>query len=250
MIILMKSDKSLVISVNTRMYQRENVVDKLTFYIPATYQDIDLTPFTNTLYYVTQTNDAYTEILVLQEETEKEGYLTYKLPVSTKFTKSAGKISLHLSMTYLDETTDPPTQYVLHTGELKDIEILSWDDYYKFIPDDSLATLDQKILELQNETEKLKAISDELEMKVPDDLTLDADMLHLSHEGEMLGQGVEVVIPGDPDDEDESHDGVIDLDDLPENSEGGEGEDNEDNGLNLTDTDSEQNPASYYYIEL
>ena len=39
-------------------------------------------------------------------------------------------------------------------------------------------------------------------------------LLHLSKDGTPMGNGVEILIPGDPDDEDEDHDGVIDLDDL------------------------------------
>lgn len=210
MVILMKNDKSLVITVPSRLYQKEKVVDVISWYLPATYQDIDLTPFTVTLYYTTQTNDAYTEILVAQES-DKEGFLLYKLPVDTKFTASAGDIVLELSLTWLDE--DAGIQYVLHSSTLT-VSIMEWKDFYAFYPDDSLSKIDQKILELQNETERLKSVADELELTVPDDLKLDEDVLHLSKDGNAMGNGVEVLIPGDPDDEDESHDGVIDLDDI------------------------------------
>lgn len=210
MVILMKNDKSLVITVPSRLYQKEKVVDVISWYLPATYQDIDLTPFTVTLYYTTQTNDAYTEILVAQES-DKEGFLLYKLPVDTKFTASAGDIVLELSLTWLDE--DAGIQYVLHSSQLT-ISVMKWEDFFAFYPDDSLSKIDQKILELQNETERLKSVADELELTVPDDLKLDEDVLHLSKDGNAMGSGVEVLIPGDPDDEDESHDGVIDLDDI------------------------------------
>ena len=210
MVILMKNDKTLVISVPSRLYQKEKVVDKITWYIPSTYQDIDLTSFTVTLYYTTQTNDAYTEILV-SEESDKEGFLMYKLPVDTKFTSSAGDLTMELSLTYLDEDTG--TQYVLHSSQLT-ITVEKWEDFYAFYPDESLSAIDAKILELQNETEKLKSIADELELTVPDDLKLEEDILHLSKDGTVMGDGVEILVPGDEDHEDEAHDGVIDLDDL------------------------------------
>ena len=210
MVILMKSDKSLVVTVPSRLYQKEKVVDKITWYIPETYGDNDLSKFTAALYYTTATNDAYTEILV-SEESDKEGFLMYKLPVDTKFTSSAGDLTMELSLTYLDEETG--TQYVLHSSQLT-ISIETWSDFYAFYPDESLAAIDAKILELQNETERLKSVADELELTVPDDLKLEEDVLHLSKDGTSMGNGVEILIPGDPDDEDEDHDGVIDIDNL------------------------------------
>lgn len=211
MIILLKSsDKSLVVTQQTRLYQKEKCVDKVTFYIPETYQDVDLSKFNATLYYTTATNDTYTEILT-SEESDKEGFLMYKLPVDTKFTSSAGDLVIELSLTYLDE--DAGIQYVLHSSQLT-ISIETWTDFYAFYPDESLSAIDAKILQLQNETEKLKSIADELELTVPDDLKLDEDILHLSKNGALMGDGVEILTPGDPDDEDDAHDGVIDLDEL------------------------------------
>ena len=210
MVILMKNDKSLVITVPSRLYQKERVVDVISWYIPQSYQDIDLSSFTVTLYYTTQTNDAYTEILVAQES-DKEGFLLYKLPVDTKFTASAGDIVLELSLTWLDE--DAGIQYVLHSSTLT-VNIMKWSDFFAFYPDDSLSKIDQKILELQNETERLKSVADELELTVPDDLIIEEDILHLSKNGQAMSEGVEILVPGDKDDEDQAHDGVIDLDDI------------------------------------
>lgn len=210
MVILMKSDKSLVVSVNSRLYQKESCVDNLTFYIPNEYNGYDLTDFTATIYYSTQTNEAYTEIME-QQESDKDNYLMYKLPVTTKFTSSVGKVTLEISLTKNDEETS--TKYVLHTGEL-DVWVDTWNDYFKYIPDDSLTALDNKILELDAKADKLKSIADELEIQTPNDLMLTEDLLQLSHNGEPMGEGIELLIPGDEDDEDQDHDGVIDLDNL------------------------------------
>lgn len=245
MVILMKQDKSLVTSVNSRLYQKENAVDNITFYIPQEYNGHDLSEFTATIYYSTQTNNAYMEILE-QQESDKENYLMYKLPVTTKFTASVGKVTLEISLLKIDEETS--TKYVLHTGVLE-INVESWDDFFKYVPDDALSAIDNKILQLDNKVDELKAIADELEIHTPNDLTLTKDLLQLSHDGEVMGNGVEIVIPGDPDDEDEDHDGIIDLDDLPENTSQGEGSEGD------TDTDSDSDSlegetASYYYMEL
>ena len=42
--------------------------------------------------------------------------------------------------------------------------------------------------------------------------------LHLSHEGNLIGDGAEVVVPG-ANDNDGARDGVIELDDLPDEEE-------------------------------
>ena len=244
MVILMKQDKSLVVSVNSRLYQKENAVDNITFYIPQEYNGHDLSDFTATIYYSTQTNNAYMEILD-QQESDKDNYLMYKLPVTTKFTASVGKVTLEISLLKVDEETS--TKYVLHTGVLQ-INVESWDDFFKYVPDDALAVLDNKILQLDTKVDELKAIADELDLKTPNDVMLTKDLLQLSHDGSAIGQGVEIVIPGDPDDEDEDHDGIIDLDDLPENTEGTEGEGDTDTDTGLDST--EEGPASYYYMEL
>ena len=244
MVILMKQDKSLVVSVNSRLYQKENAVDNITFYIPQEYNGHDLSDFTATIYYSTQTNNAYMEILD-QQESDKDNYLMYKLPVTTKFTASVGKVTLEISLLKVDEETS--TKYVLHTGVLQ-INVESWDDFFKYVPDDALAVLDNKILQLDTKVDELKAIADELDLKTPNDVMLTKDLLQLSHDGSAIGQGVEIVIPGDPDDEDEDHDGIIDLDDLPEKTEGTEGESDTDTDTGLDST--EEGPASYYYMEL
>ena len=67
---------------------------------------------------------------------------------------------------------------------------------------------------LDAKADELSEVAKELEDKTPDDLTLTKDILQLSKEGTPMGQGVEIIVPGNPDLEDESHDGIIDLDDI------------------------------------
>lgn len=221
MTILMKLNKSLVVSKETRIYQKENIVDELSFYIPIDLFDyikksspnFTTDDLTATCYYVTQTNNAYTEILVPQES-DKEDFLLYRLPVTTKFTECAGKLSLVLSFIYIDQSQPEPAQYVLHSGELKDIEVMAWSDYYKFYPIDSLDSIDKTIEQLQNKVQEIKDVEDGLAMDIPDDLTLTDDILQLSREGIVRGKGVELLVPSNYDQEDSSHDGVIDLDEI------------------------------------
>ena len=215
MVILMKQDKSLVKTVNSRLYQGENVVDTITIYVPAQYEDNDLSEFIASIYYSNSVNLAYAEVLD-QLESDKEGFLMYKLPVTTKFTSAAGEVTFYLSFTKNDEETN--TKYVLHSSEMT-IQVDAWNDYFKYIDDASLSAIDNKLLELDTEIDKLKSVEEALDKTIPNDLKITEDVLQLSKDGEPIGDGVEIYVAGDQDDEDEDHDGVIDIDDLKEDSE-------------------------------
>lgn len=207
MVIVMKNDKSLVVSKASRLYQGESCVDKVTFYFPETYEEMDLTEFTATLYYTNQGNIAYVEELTA-EDTDKEGFIKYVLPVKTKFTEMAGDITFEISLTNLDQSTS--TQYVLHTEELT-VTIDKWADYFKYTKDDSLSAMDTKLLEIENEIDKLKTISEVYAEGVPDDLMLTDDTLQLSVDGEAIGEGVQILTPLE-DTDDNPGDGILDID--------------------------------------
>ena len=98
-------------------------------------------------------------------------------------------------------------KYVLKTSNL-DIEVEAWDDYFKYISDDSLSAIDDKIAELDSKIAEIKAIS---ETTVPNDLSLTKEgLLNLSVDGTAIGEGVNIVVTSE--DPDENNDGVIDLD--------------------------------------
>lgn len=75
MTILMLSDKSLVITVNTPIYQRDKLVDKLLFLIPSTYEDINLSDFDVILKYKDQMGNVNSELLTKQDGLYKERYI-------------------------------------------------------------------------------------------------------------------------------------------------------------------------------
>ena len=205
MVILMKPNKVLVVSKPSRLHQKENAVDNLVFYVPEKYNDYELKDFIATLYYTNPANDAISEALVAETTSDKEGFLKYSLPVTTKITKFAGTVSLYLSFVHNDVAT--MTCYVLKTSTL-DIEIETWEDYFKYISDDSLAAIDNKIAELDTKVAEIMAIT---EMEMPDDLNLTKEgHLQLSVDGRPIGDGVNVVVTND--DTDGTDDGVLDFD--------------------------------------
>ena len=209
MIILMKSDKSLVISKFSKLRQRDNAVDQLKFYIPQSYNDIDLSNFIVTLNYMNPGNVARSEVLD-NIDSEKENFLCFQLPVTTKFTEMAGDIELNLSMTYQDASTS--TSYVLHSGELT-VTVDSWADFYAFTSSDSFLALDTKMLQIQNEIAKLKSIEETYAESQVTDLAFDDDeKLRLKAGENLIGDGVDVLTPTQKDNiDDNPNDGVIDL---------------------------------------
>lgn len=208
MVILINSSKDLIISRQSRVYQKENAVNSLIIYCPRTLDQVeDMSELYGILYYTTATNDAYVEALD-QIESDKDGYVAYTLSIGSKFTASAGENTVSMAFTR-DRNGE---EVVMHTGEIK-IPIYKWDNAFKYVSTDGLASIVNRIHEIED--------------KVPDDLIIEEDVLYLakkvmnetSQKEELtpMADGVEILIPGDKDSEDQDHDGIIDLDeDTPE----------------------------------
>lgn len=205
MVILMKPNKTLVLSKPSKLYQKENAVDNIVIYVPEKYNDYELKDFIATMYYTNSANEAYSEMLVAAEESDKEGFIQYSLPVTTKITTKAGIISLYISFVHTD--LEANKQYVLKTSNL-DIVIETWDDFFKYLSNDSLAAIDDKIALLDSKIAEIKAIYDS---QIPDDLSITEEgHLQLSVEGDPIGDGVNIVVTSE--DTDGTDDGVLDLD--------------------------------------
>ena len=205
--ILMDNNKFLQITSKATLYQGENYVDTFQIIVPKTYNDIDLRPFTVCFEYVDAYQNAYLDILVPDNEDYKENYIRYTLPITTTLTKNAGNIKAKLSMNYVDKNN--LIQYTLHTSEVT-FTIHPQSDYYKF-SDDSLNKVDKLIGQLDA---KLNHI-DSLVVNTPDDLNFDNDgTLHLSVGSRIIGNGVDVAVPGTDDTYDDDKNGIIDADQI------------------------------------
>ena len=215
MVILFKSDKSLIITKPGKLYQKENAVDKLIFYCPKTFNDLDIELFTPTLSYVNAANEAYVEVLGWVES-DKDGYLRAQLPATTKITNLAGELTMHLTLTYQDLETE--TSHILKSSDLT-IVIDAWEDYFRFTPSDAFTSLDNKLLEIDTEIQKLKDVSESLDKDIPTDLMLTDDkLLQLQVDGTPKGEGVEIYAPEI--DLDGDQDGELSIDDVPPTNDG------------------------------
>ena len=201
--VLMQSDKTLVISEPGKIYQREKLIDKIRFLVPAVYDvngvGMDLTQFTTTLEYVDQANVVQTEALTASEDLYKEKFIEYTLPVDTNITRYVGDIELRLSLVHFD--ADTGYNYVLHTGHTK-ITVSPLSDWYKFVSDESLDAIDQKMSELDSKLTALDEMAGTYAANQVDDLKLTNSLLQVSSKGTPLGNGVTIITSGNTDDTD------------------------------------------------
>ena len=114
----LNQDKSLSVSnpKGTKIYQNDNLIDKLRVWIPKEYAGHDLTDFAVVLNYITPGNIPHNEQLKQQGE-EKENYISYIFNVGTDFTAIAGEIKdISLLLTKQDNSGEKPVIYKLHSG--------------------------------------------------------------------------------------------------------------------------------------
>lgn len=189
--ILMNSDKSLVCTIKTTLYQRDKLVDKLQILIPQTYEDINLSDFMAVLKYVDQVNEVHSEILIQDEELYKDSYLRYTLPIDTNLTRFAGDIKLCLTLNKVD--MEEMKEYSLNTGETT-ITIAPLSDYYSFISDKSLSVIDQKVNELNVKLEAIDKMATTYDETKADNIKLDKDTseIYLTAHDKQIGDKITI----------------------------------------------------------
>lgn len=189
--ILMNSDKSLICTVRTTLYQRDKLVDKLQILIPQTYEDIDLSDFTAVLKYVDQGNEVHSEILIKDEELYKDNYLRYTLPVDTDLTRFSGNIKICLTLNKVD--MEELKEYSLNTGETT-ITVSPLSDYYTFVSDQSLSVIDQKVNELNVKLKAIDKMATTYDETKADNIKLDKDTseIYLTSNNKQIGDKIAI----------------------------------------------------------
>ncbi len=157
--IIMNSDKSLVTSLKTTLYQRETMVDKISFLFPQFYEptDLDITTCMILLKYTDQGNVAHAIKLTPDEELYKD-HVKCEMDVDIELTRFAGDIKAYVDFLKLNHDNGL-YESVLTSGEVI-ITILPRDDYFAYCADKSLDIINRKMLELQAKTEALESIAD------------------------------------------------------------------------------------------
>jgi len=196
--IILNKDKSLIASIRTTLYQHESLVDKIQFLLPQNYEDIDIYNgnYTVIVKYLDQANVVQSEILEKDDDLYKD-YVRFVFPVTSKLTRFAGDVKIWLSIIGIN-TDDSIKSEVLHTDGLA-IKINPLEDIYGFIPDESLQTLDKKILELQAVVKANNMTVESIDKNKADNIKLDLDekSLYLTNNGVKTGSAIALNDLGD-----------------------------------------------------
>ena len=187
---LITDNNEMVPSVRERVMQRSNAVDSIRFLVSPTYNDQSMSNYTLTLEYVLPCSKEYrTEILELSADTY-QGYLEYKLPVTTKITREPGNIELQITCVWLELTVDGEQyQHIrkISSATLPVIAIKAWSD---IIPDDAFTPLDQRLIALQGIANQLADLQEQTLEYVDtkaDDISYEDNTLQLMAGGKKIG---------------------------------------------------------------
>lgn len=202
--IIMDKYKNLNTTVRTTLFQKESLVDKIQFLIPPVYGDIEnVADYNAVLKYVDPNGNFHSEILACDSELYKD-YLRYTLTVDSKLTDVAGEVTVRITFIDFSENPDAPEVYRLETNSTT-IRINKPDGFNDYVNAEDL--------------EAYKAQIAKMNATIPTDLEIgEGENLHLVHDGEKIGEGVEVLQPTQFDDLDDEKDGIIDVDNLNEDS--------------------------------
>lgn len=192
--IIMNSDKSLITSVKTIIYQREKLVDKIQFLLPETYGDINIKDCIILLKYIDQGNIAHAEKLIIDDELYKEKVRCI-MDVDTDLTRFSGDIIIHLSFLNLNMENGLHEE-VMHSGETT-IHINPISDIYSFVSDESLEIIDKAMIELEAKTKAIELMASTYDSEKADDICLNEESIHLTSHGNKIGTEIPLDTLGD-----------------------------------------------------
>jgi len=195
--IKLNNDKTLETTIKTTLMQKENGVDKIQFLLPPTYESQDLSEYMITMVWRDPNGNLHTGLL----ERDLDIYRNYIRCVYTatkEFLSQAGEIEVWLNM--MNPALDDDIPYKTLRTFSTVIRVDKPGSYADFADYEALEAMKQKIKDLDD--------------SMPTDLVVDeeTDNLHLVHGDEQIGNGVEIMVPGDHDLDDGEHDGIVDLD--------------------------------------
>lgn len=190
-ILVNNEDNSLYGSFKRKIMQREKLFNELYFLVPQYYNGYDMSKCAVTMRYLLPISKEFrTETLKLSKEMY-EGHLKYVLPVDTWLTKEWGDIKLNLTFTMLDDSSGSIVQRVRKTGNHA-LTITRLPDWDSFVADESLAAIDQRIIQTQAQIKELEYLASVIDSNQVDNLVYnDVDStLQLSANGMVVGDKV------------------------------------------------------------
>ncbi|MBR2246571.1 MAG: hypothetical protein IJ880_06050 [Bacilli bacterium] len=218
-VLLFKGDKSLLATRKIRIFQRENIADRLKILIPFVYEELDLEPFIVTLQYLDQGGTVYSENLVrlsdgqggYEDYEDADGnktHMIYTLDITSKLTYQSGDITVKITMDYVDqeaqtssnnddeEAPDPtPVHHVINSDSAI-LTVLPIADYYSVVPDASLSLINNKIADLDAKQKALEETANTYMASKADNLVMHIDQygqsLYLTSNGHKVGDEIDL----------------------------------------------------------
>lgn len=193
-VIIVNNDNSLYGSQKRKIMQREKLFNELWILVPQYYNGFDMAKCTVVMRYLLPISKEFrTETLTLSQE-RYEDCLKYVLPINTDITKEFGQVEMNLTFTML--TVDDYGGIVQHVRKtdnhiLTVTQLPNWDN---FVPDSSLAAIDQRILAQDAQIEALKELANVINTNKADNIVYDKnkETLQLSSNGVEIGDKVSV----------------------------------------------------------
>lgn len=152
-VIKMNSDKSLITTIKSTIYQYERNADTLVFLIPKFYENENMADCSLLLRYILPNGEGKSEEILMKPEPYNDNYYQYHLQINTGLTSEVGDIELWLSaINMLDNV-------VLKSGTIY-ITVEPSKNIQDYLSEESLNQLDRleaKVYEL--ETQKADNIS-------------------------------------------------------------------------------------------
>lgn len=175
--ILLTKDNSVIRTVKETIVQRSTNIDKIKIFTPRYYgeDNLDMEEFTLLLEYkLPISKKVHIDELILASDTEKAGYLTYKLPLTTSITAENGTVEMHF--TFTRTTTNDAGNKIEQVREFTPFEIaITPISEFLTLSDSALSQLAQMYLNTNNQLQAVAGIAESLYNNRVTDISLDID---------------------------------------------------------------------------
>ena len=137
----MDSQKNLVCTTTTTIYQNESGVDTVNFLLPIKYDELDIADCIVAIEYADPANVTHVEILKKDEELYNDQYYKYGFPITSEFTKIPGEITFVLEI-IKDNGAEGSQVMRLAPATVK---VSEWKDYMMYLPDENLSPMEKRV---------------------------------------------------------------------------------------------------------
>lgn len=186
-ILVTDNDELIVSTPMRRIMQKSKLYDYLHFLVPQFYNGFPMKDTTVLMEYTLPLSHSQrSEFLHMSEDLYKD-MIEYRLPIDTKLTEEAGDVEIEL--TFYDVSLD--NQQVRKTSKCN-ITITPISAWSELVPDDALAAIDQRIIQLMAANKQLLDMQISYDEKKADDIALEGNIISLIGKGNKIGTEIDL----------------------------------------------------------